>query len=328
VEERADVFALGSILCEMLTGKPAYRGANVEEVYRRAKRGDVAEALESLQGIGADESLTALCRECLSPSREDRPRDADAVAKRLADYQAEVQERLRRAELERAQAEVRVREERKRRRWALAFGVVLLAGTALSIWQAIRATRAETKSQNRLEQIEKANDLLASIFRDLDPRAEEKGGPNLRLQMSQHMEKAAAQLNEAAIGDPLTAARLRYTLGMSLNTLGLAREAISLLDNAYQTQETILGPNDPDTLKSMFQLALAYHATWQPERSVGLLEQCLERQKAQFGPHHPDTLKTLNSLAGIHLANHEIDKVEPFLPNWWRRDPSRTWMIS
>jgi serine/threonine protein kinase/Flp pilus assembly protein TadD len=114
VDERADVFSLGAILCEMLTGAPPYSDENGYEILRRAKRGDLAEALGRLEQCGADAALTELCRECLSPKREDRPRDADAVAERVKSYQAEVQERLRRAELERVAAETRAREEQAR----------------------------------------------------------------------------------------------------------------------------------------------------------------------------------------------------------------------
>jgi hypothetical protein len=136
VDERADVFALGAILCQMLTGRTPYQEANRDEVLRRARRGDLAEALARLEQCGADASLVQLCRECLAPEREGRPRNAEAVAKRLAAYQAEVQERLRRAELERARAEVRAQEEHKRRRQTLTLsGAVLLvfvAGTVAS----------------------------------------------------------------------------------------------------------------------------------------------------------------------------------------------------
>jgi serine/threonine protein kinase len=320
VDERADVFALGSMLCVMLTGQPAYRGTDREEVYRRAKRGDVAETLARLQQCGADAALTALCRGCLSPNRNDRPHDADAVAKRVAQYQDDVQARLRQAEVERAQTELKMQEGRKRRRWEIAFGVVLLAGAALSSWQAVRATNEKTKAresesvaQDRLKEIEKANDILAAIFHDLDPRAEEMGGPSLRLQMSVHVEKAVAQLDEVAIGDPLTAARLHYTLGQSLSTLGRTQKAISLLSKSYQNQEETIGSDAPDTLNSLHALAGAYHADGQADKSVALMELCWQRRKAKLGPHHPDTLATLNSLAGIYLATHQFDKVEPFL---------------
>ena len=45
VDERADVFALGSILCEILTGQPAFLGRSSGEILRKAALGDTADAL-------------------------------------------------------------------------------------------------------------------------------------------------------------------------------------------------------------------------------------------------------------------------------------------
>jgi tetratricopeptide (TPR) repeat protein len=330
VDERADVFALGSILCDVLTGKPAYWGDG-EEVYRRAKRGDVSEAFARLQQCGADAALLALCRECLSPRREDRPRDAAVVAKRVAEYQAEVQERLRQAEVERGQAEVRVREERKRRRWAVAFGVVLLVGTAFSTWQAVRATKAESKAvaseglaRNRLEQIEKANGVLASVFRDLDPHAEEKGGLDVRHQLSQHLERAASQLDEGAIGDAVTVARLQSALGQSLNGLGQARQAVDLLSKAQSTLESQLGSDHPDTLATCNNLGLAYLSAGRTAEAVPLLERTLALSEARLGDAHPLTLSSRACLAdayyyagripdSIRLHEQALKQREPLL---------------
>ena len=95
VDERADVFALGSILCEILTGQPAFTGAVVGEIQRKAALGDLADALARLDACGADAELIALAKDCLAREPEDRPRDAGAVAERVTAYLAGVQERLR-----------------------------------------------------------------------------------------------------------------------------------------------------------------------------------------------------------------------------------------
>ena len=66
VDERADVFALGSILCEILTGQPAFPAAASGEIQRKAARGDLADAFARLDACGADAELLALARACLA----------------------------------------------------------------------------------------------------------------------------------------------------------------------------------------------------------------------------------------------------------------------
>jgi serine/threonine protein kinase len=84
VDARADVFALGSILAVILTGKPAFQGPTARATVGRAAAGDVAEALARLDACGADAELIGMAKRCLAPKADDRPADARAVAEQMA----------------------------------------------------------------------------------------------------------------------------------------------------------------------------------------------------------------------------------------------------
>src|SRR5262249_37327112 len=64
IDERADVFALGSVLCEVLTGQPAFVGRSSGEILRQAALGDTADALARLGACGADAELVAIAVDC------------------------------------------------------------------------------------------------------------------------------------------------------------------------------------------------------------------------------------------------------------------------
>jgi tRNA A-37 threonylcarbamoyl transferase component Bud32 len=176
LDARADMFALGAILCEILTGRPPYAEGTADEVSRQAAAGDLDDAYARLDACGADEALRELARRCLAADRLARPADAGAVARDLTAYLASAQERLRQTQLERAAAEARAQEagakakaERRARRLtlALAAAAVVLLALAGAGWrwregvrEAEAARRANAERQARAA-LNTARTLLA-----------------------------------------------------------------------------------------------------------------------------------------------------------------------
>jgi serine/threonine-protein kinase len=154
IDERADVFALGSILCELLTGQPAYTAETSAEVIRKAAAAELADAEARLAACGADPELIALARSCLAPAVEARPRDARAVAASMTAHLAGVQDRLRAAELARVEAQARAEEERKRRRLTVGLAASVLATVGLGLggwfWNESRRQATERRFESAL----------------------------------------------------------------------------------------------------------------------------------------------------------------------------------
>ena len=180
-----------------------------------------------------------------------------------------------------------------------------------------RATEeAETRRQEaekRLAQIQKGNEILGSIFTDLDPHAEEKEGKPLRVLLGERLDRAAQQLEAESIGAPLTVARLQNILGMSLVRLGYPRKAIPLFSRAQATLTATLGLSHPDTLTTLNNLASAYRDAGNLDEAISLLEQGLEQKKEKLGPDHPDTLATMGNLAGVYYLTGKLDRALPLL---------------
>jgi tetratricopeptide (TPR) repeat protein len=138
LDERADVFGLGAILCTVLTGASPFAGRDLTSILINNVTADLGGARSRLARCGADPDLVALCERCLAPESADRPRDAGEVARAVAALRAAADERAQAAELERAAAAARASEERKRRRMQLVLavvaGLILLAGGWFAWW--------------------------------------------------------------------------------------------------------------------------------------------------------------------------------------------------
>jgi len=132
-----DVFALGSVLCEILTGQPAGRAPGLAET--------------RLDKCVCDASLIELAKTCIARDPTDRPANAGELATRVAAYLEAAESRIEQARLAAARAEAIAGEERKRRRITivLALACTFAAMIAAASW--VWVSNLRVTHQNELD---------------------------------------------------------------------------------------------------------------------------------------------------------------------------------
>lgn len=273
LNERSDVFGLGAILCEILTGKPPYVGDDSVQVFRMASRAKLDDCLNRLNDCTADLELVTLTKNCLAPEPIDRPPDADALSNRVTRYLEGVENRLKETEIERAKQTTRAEEERKRRRisLALATAVILLISAIGGGGYWIQTQNAEAAEQRT----EAAEQLAVKEGENARREKEAKEQLAQTLYVSQialaHSQRNAGQLGVAlktldAIRDDLNAEdRLGFEWYFMRRECGVA--AVESNIEVAESWHQYLGPS-PDTFAEQFAY---YRAVSADNRRIGLV---------------------------------------------------------
>jgi len=151
LDERADVFGLGAILCVILTGHPPFIDRLPLLTHVVKMREQLAAAYARLDDSGADAELVDLCKKCLSFDRDARPRNSSELVAAITGYITGVESRAEQERLVRAAAEARADQavhtqreaegralkERKLRKMQLAFtgcACCLVVSLILGMW--------------------------------------------------------------------------------------------------------------------------------------------------------------------------------------------------
>tara|TARA_R110002072_G_scaffold101524_9_gene223576 strand:+ start:301 stop:3120 length:2820 start_codon:yes stop_codon:yes gene_type:complete len=157
LDERTDVFALGALLCEILTGSPPYVAEEGKNLVQMAAFAELDDARARIEASNAPKDLIRLCLASLMTARAARPRDAEELATAVHAHLAGLETRAHEAQL--SAAEDRLRAERSRRRLQLTLLVAVVLVLAGGGWWFVET--------NRRQRVEELSTSFASVQDDV-----------------------------------------------------------------------------------------------------------------------------------------------------------------
>jgi len=167
--------------------------------------------------------------------------------------------------------------------------------------EALAAAEAERKAKEtavaREAETQAVLDFVENkVFAAARPEGQD-GGLGQDVMLRRAIEAALPFVDQGLTNQPLIEARLRMTVGWSFWCLGDAKIATEQFQAARLLYTQHRGSNHPDTLRSMYNLALGYDDLGRHAESLKLHEETLALQKEILGPDHPDTLQSMLSVA-------------------------------
>ena len=188
----------------------------------------------------------------------------------------------------------------------------LVGGTAVSLWQAIRANRAGSLAGQRQREAQtsaaESKAVLEFLVHDMLGASEPEKGLGREVKVAEVLANAEKKIDTAFLDQPLVEAGVRQALSVAFSSLGQFEVALRHARRAYDLRLRLLGPEHPDTLSSMHNLAFVLQKLGKFDEARTLNERALEIRRRVLGPEHPDTLASMSISAIILNGQGKSDE--------------------
>ena len=191
---------------------------------------------------------------------------------------------------------------------ASVLALLLVGFAAVSVVQARRIARERDRANSQAQTARRVSDFLISMFAVSDPYQ----SPGTTLSAREILDRGADKIATELQNEPEVQAELMATMGFVYGNLGLNDRSVALERQALETRRRIRREPDPLVAQSLNDLGLALIRKGDFQGAEPILKEALAQRRALYGNEGKEIAETLHYLASVGLNTDRYEEAERY----------------